>query len=56
MSLIRNGVGIAHESGFHKNHINPLRLEFKKILLEQTGEDLNCIRREETTIETISNK
>ena len=56
MPLINSGVQIVHECRLLKNHNNPLCLEFRKILFEQNEEDLNCIRKEETIIETISNK
>ena len=55
--LIQNDKNLLKEIGFSKNDINLLKLEFKKILLEEFENYLDYIKdQEESILEKFLNK
>ena len=50
MFLIKNDKDLLHETGFSERDIKRLYLEFKNILIDQHGEYLDYIKKEELSI------
>ena len=54
--LIENDADLLQECGFLKSDINRLILKCKNLSIEQHGEYLDYVKKEESAIEKFSNK